>query len=508
MCSIYESATLTIAADHASTASSGLFSRHSLGNNVGLTIPGPEGKSFSICARRSDATCSMMVSLDDSNTTNPNVKAGPLATRGWTLQERMLSSRILYFTDRELVWECKSALLCECQGPQVKERRSLVSINVLEDLASKRRDFGDVWARIVENFSLRNLTWESDKLPALTGLINRMDGIYQSAFGSPSSHILGRRCLSGLWERDMAGQLCWYRLYSASRDKVQHSSETTFPSWSWASINAPLCMQREIESCIEVVSHRSPYHDAEEDIVINAKELTLRGLVVPIQIRHRPAGSRKTLDMITLKPMICNDLADYYIRPLGLATRTDEETGRITAIPEEDRTAEDKLLLNYIENGERNYRLDYTSTKAQPSGWQDSGYVALLVGEHVGGGYGLDGKYQWGVRFSHWMILAPVLGSGEPAPYPAKRTRAASRTYKSPFTGSRRNRKDETVVEPQVSAGVGIDEAVDLTIDRRHGSAKTETEGTVYERVAMTMKSGVLECRLRPEGVERKVTIV
>jgi hypothetical protein len=511
---IYESAMLTLAADHASTASSGLFCRHSLGDSVGLTIPGPGGKSFSICARRGESTCSMMISHDDSDTTNPHVKASPLARRGWTLQERMLSSRILYFTDRELVWECKGAFLCECQGPQGKERRSLVSINVLEDLASQRRDFDDTWATIVRNFSRRKLTRESDKLPALTGLINRMDAIYQSVFGPPSSHHKrGRRCLSGLWERDMAGQLCWYS-DPGSRATIQRSSETVFPSWSWASVNGPLFMQGKVESRIEVVSHRSRSHGVVQDIAMDTEELTLRGLVVPIQIRHRPAGPYQTLDMISLETRIYDEPAGYFIRPSRLAARADEETARITAIPDEARTVKDKLLLRYIENGEQNHRLDYTSTKAQPSSWQDRGYIALLVGEHVGGAHGLDGKYQWGVRYSHWMILAPVPSSEEPVPPPpAKQTPAASRTCKPTLTGSGSNGDDETVADKSHvladAACMKEEYEVNSIVGRRRsGSAKTETDSMLYERVAMMMKIGLFECRLRPEGVEREVVMV
>ncbi|KAK3995199.1 heterokaryon incompatibility protein-domain-containing protein, partial [Cladorrhinum sp. PSN332] len=243
MSSIYESATLTIAADNSPTASSGLFLRHSLGEAVQLKIPGPGGKMVSICARPSQDACKMMVSLDDSDTKNPNVKFKPLATRGWTLQERMLSSRILHFTDRELEWECRSALLCECQGPQPKERRSLVSMNVLYDLSAGRRTFQDAWATIVENFTRRNLTVESDKIPALTGLINRMSAMNWMSF--PRHEPGKRRCLSGLWECDTAAQLCWYTAWDwPGRPRARHSPTTPFPSWSWASLDGAVQLRK------------------------------------------------------------------------------------------------------------------------------------------------------------------------------------------------------------------------------------------------------------------------
>jgi hypothetical protein len=40
---------------------------------------------------------------------------GPLSTRGWALQERVLSSRIVHFTDEGIVWECRTSIQNEDQ---------------------------------------------------------------------------------------------------------------------------------------------------------------------------------------------------------------------------------------------------------------------------------------------------------------------------------------------------------------------------------------------------------
>jgi len=34
---------------------------------------------------------------------------GPLTHRGWTLQERILSRRILYYGTRQIYWQCESS---------------------------------------------------------------------------------------------------------------------------------------------------------------------------------------------------------------------------------------------------------------------------------------------------------------------------------------------------------------------------------------------------------------
>jgi Heterokaryon incompatibility protein (HET) len=40
---------------------------------------------------------------------------GPLTTRGWALQERVLSSRIVHFTDEGIIWECRMSIQSEDQ---------------------------------------------------------------------------------------------------------------------------------------------------------------------------------------------------------------------------------------------------------------------------------------------------------------------------------------------------------------------------------------------------------
>jgi hypothetical protein len=38
---------------------------------------------------------------------------GPLSARGWTLQERELSPRILHYTKHQVLWECRDCIASE-----------------------------------------------------------------------------------------------------------------------------------------------------------------------------------------------------------------------------------------------------------------------------------------------------------------------------------------------------------------------------------------------------------
>ena len=53
----------------------------------------------------------------------------PLETRAWCFQERLLSNRIVHFGKDELVWECNSAINCEC-GRHSQRRRPITAPNV------------------------------------------------------------------------------------------------------------------------------------------------------------------------------------------------------------------------------------------------------------------------------------------------------------------------------------------------------------------------------------------
>lgn len=75
----------------------------------------------------------------------------------------------------------------------------------------------------MEQYSLRKLTFQSDKLVAISGLAEK----FSSALGTYAA---------GLWpQHEFARSLCW-RLRSASMS----SSAFIAPSWSWAALDGPI----------------------------------------------------------------------------------------------------------------------------------------------------------------------------------------------------------------------------------------------------------------------------
>lgn len=105
------------------------------------------------------------------------------------------------------------------------------------------------WHQIVTEFTLRSLTHNSDKFPAVSGLANI---IHQRT---------GFQYLAGLWDGDMPAALLWLtKDETASRTRGPWRS----PSWSWASIDGPVTSQglrvdaralKHIEEEASILSH-------------------------------------------------------------------------------------------------------------------------------------------------------------------------------------------------------------------------------------------------------------
>ncbi|CCC12101.1 unnamed protein product [Sordaria macrospora k-hell] len=140
----------------------------------------------------------------------------PLDTRGWTLQERALSTRLLRFSTHELSWSCLSVPWeCECghkeyPSPSILSLRSLSAISswtstTEPDPADPYRDkqtqvmhLWQSWDAIVTEYNSRKLTQYLDKLPAVSGMAKVFEELTGSSDGeyiapSWSWASLGRR---------------------------------------------------------------------------------------------------------------------------------------------------------------------------------------------------------------------------------------------------------------------------------------------------------------------------
>ena len=171
----------------------------------------------------------------------------PVFTRAWCLQESMSSTRAVHFTSCEMVWECKSETSCECQGLNRYNRHQScrrVDIKYLgkqryhqhqRGHTSKDRRLSD-WYDVVRDYSDRLLTFDMDRLPAVSALAKQLE-----------SPLLGNY-LAGLWSADLPNALLWHcrttgALYDG-RLEYRRSSDFVAPTWSWASVFGPITWGR------------------------------------------------------------------------------------------------------------------------------------------------------------------------------------------------------------------------------------------------------------------------
>lgn len=172
----------------------------------------------------------------------------PLARRAWAVQERVLSRRVLYYTTREMCWECDALWACECgwmSCAKVEEEES--DHDPVEDanygsfgwLRDPERNMGMTleqaykkWANVVTLFSAGGLLFQADKLPALSGLAKRFRISLEERFGVEDEY------LAGMWRGDLEQQLLWLiGPYGDPPRKGVHPASRGVPTWSWASVN-------------------------------------------------------------------------------------------------------------------------------------------------------------------------------------------------------------------------------------------------------------------------------
>jgi hypothetical protein len=220
----YENATLTIAASGAISSQQGLFlDRPALcfdPKTVTLTINKMSGGTTYVAVQPPSPLWEL------------SIQDAPLLTRGWAIQERVLSKRILHFGASCLLWECHELKTTEASpnssDPKVYGYRNEEFISVFQNLENQQQDeLMTLWYQFVESYSGTNFSFYRDKLPALSGIAKRI----QSRF--PQDYI------AGMWESSIPQGLLWIG-WGGQEHEADPSRGTNRPSWCWASPIHPI----------------------------------------------------------------------------------------------------------------------------------------------------------------------------------------------------------------------------------------------------------------------------
>ncbi|KAG4428022.1 hypothetical protein IFR05_016494 [Cadophora sp. M221] len=189
----------------------------------------------------------------------------PLNTRAWTLQERLISTRIIHFGTHEMIWECNSCSARESgatdfqpgsladvaippisgnfgRDPKFSDDPSLTALQIAKtpepytvmdlnfkrlilEASNRRIDKVEVWEHLVTDYLTRHITKNTDRLPAISGLARMLFE------GSKFTYLAG---LLKEWPEG----LTWDQTNQSGLESTLTPSGA--PSWSWAAATGPI----------------------------------------------------------------------------------------------------------------------------------------------------------------------------------------------------------------------------------------------------------------------------
>ncbi|KAF7539457.1 hypothetical protein G7054_g2182 [Neopestalotiopsis clavispora] len=255
----YSNAHVTLGSIFGADGTSGFFSeRHIQASTLYLFDIIFKGTNLGVYARRS-VNEERELNTRDSTPTLPwsDVHPYPLFKRAWTFQERLVSPRLLLFTEYELFLECyarrnfKNSYKLRHKEARLKEEYKLL----LSDEQDLDRPGEWTWEHLVESFAALQLTVPTDKLPAFAAVAQQYLS-YQILPHPPEEEYL-----CGLRKSHLHYDLFWFADQllqddaededdqddvedEDDQDDVEDEDEARgtrpskylAPSWSWASV--------------------------------------------------------------------------------------------------------------------------------------------------------------------------------------------------------------------------------------------------------------------------------
>jgi hypothetical protein len=142
-------------------------------------------------------------------------EVGPIARRAWTMQERILSSRVLTYTDAAMILECLTCSVFECQIPQTEGMTQLGAHERIIDKTGRRSWAGiqPESSRREQAASQRSLRWQER-----CDLIRMEVRCWSMGRNSATGSLLDSPGLS-------------------RAPLLQTQNKYIAPSWSWASVD-------------------------------------------------------------------------------------------------------------------------------------------------------------------------------------------------------------------------------------------------------------------------------
>ncbi|KAF1929537.1 HET-domain-containing protein [Didymella exigua CBS 183.55] len=242
MSEVYSNASLTLAAMRASQCTEGFLQPRTGSNHILIKFNDDEG-AFTLYFEYSDDTMSPGAPASTIDGFPLRYERDePMMSRGWCFQERVLARRTIHFTQRQMYWECEEGLFWECldteKSTNLYDEYSIRTIGkgLVQSLSRTATDVQQPWFdrkpwfNVVQEYTSRNITYHSDKLPALSGIAAALQ------------RVTGDVCYAGLWHSWFVQGLLW-RFQDSTIDpyiqvpkKTEKVVEWRAPTWSFAAL--------------------------------------------------------------------------------------------------------------------------------------------------------------------------------------------------------------------------------------------------------------------------------
>lgn len=416
MASIYQGAHLVLSASHSASAHGGMFSCFPDSHKSYLIpIPAPQQPfSASVFVRRgmiTHAATRGVISPYHHQASKGGTEWLPAFTRGWIMQERLLSSRILHFNRQELSWECLEGSGCQCTPDTDADTDASASTNtitkkardnaipkwykqMLERSASPKKYYSVAswegmsgservtgWQNLVEDYTKLELSFERDVFPALGGMAR----VFKRVIGGGGRGGEEEKYLAGLWEGSLVRGLVWHFATLGGKEGGKRRPEKwRAPTWSWGSVLGPveyLSTVEGVEESIEVIAAGTDLAGVDEMGEVAGGRLVIKGRVVKCRMKmveNGRAWDKVGLDILEggyLKNLWADDLEECK----GVAEDREGEVGLLLVGRKLPRRELVCLMLVGVDEeeglhkeGSTYKRIGLLEVFGGPPGWVDS----------------------------------------------------------------------------------------------------------------------------------------